>query len=94
MVRMRRISALSNTHGVGRLNVLNAFAGAYAEYSPTVHIVGTPKRGVGSAGRVVHHGLGELRKAGLIREVTRGVTIAQEDEEKGNAVEQGMMSHL
>ena len=77
--RIKGISALSTTYGVGELNALNAIAGAYAEYSPIVHIVGTPKRGAESEGRVVHHGLGELRKAGLFREMARGVTIAQED---------------
>ena len=77
--RIKGISALSTTYGVGELNAINAVAGAYAEHSPIVHIVGFPKRGAETEGRVVHHGLGELRKAGVFREMARAVTIAQED---------------
>ncbi|CAK3989602.1 pyruvate decarboxylase [Lecanosticta acicola] len=40
--RVKGIAALVTTFGVGELSALNAIAGAYAEYVPIIHIVGTP----------------------------------------------------
>ncbi|KAI9660317.1 MAG: hypothetical protein M1821_009667 [Bathelium mastoideum] len=86
--RIRGLSALSTTYGVGELSAINAIAGAYAEHSPVVHIVGFPRRGAESEGRVVHHGLGELSKAGVFKEMAEAVTVLQADLGKGEAVEE------
>ena len=85
--RIKGLSALSTTYGVGELSAMNAIAGAYAEHSPVVHLVGFPKRGAESEGRLVHHGLGERSKAGAFKEMALAVTVAQEDLGKPEDVE-------
>lgn len=44
--------------GVGELSAINAVAGAFAERSPVVHIVGTPSTTVQHSGLSFHHSLG------------------------------------
>jgi len=55
--RIKGIGALITTFGVGELSAINAIAGAYAERSPLVHIVGTPARGLQQQGARLHHSL-------------------------------------
>ena len=55
---MKGISAVVTTFGVGELSVLNAIAGAYAEYVLIVHIVGTPSTLSQRDGMLLHHTLG------------------------------------
>jgi pyruvate decarboxylase len=45
--------------GVGELSAINAIAGAYAERSPVVLIVGTPSTPSQSSGLCLHHSLGD-----------------------------------
>ena len=56
--RIKGISALVTTFGVGELSALNAIAGSYAEYVPVVHIVGTPSTLSQANGMLLHHTLG------------------------------------
>ncbi|MBL7315089.1 indolepyruvate decarboxylase, partial [Escherichia coli] len=42
--RLRGMSAVVTTFGVGELSVTNAIAGSYAEHVPVVHIVGGPTK--------------------------------------------------
>ncbi|KAJ5095446.1 Thiamine pyrophosphate enzyme [Penicillium alfredii] len=53
--RINGLAAVITTFGVGELSALNGIAGAYAEKTPVVHIVGTPPRAVQSARTFVHH---------------------------------------
>ena len=46
------------TFGVGELSLINAIAGAYSEYVPIVHIVGTPSTVSQRDGLLLHHTLG------------------------------------
>lgn len=46
------------TFGVGELSALNAVAGAFSEYVPIVHIVGTPSTVSQANGMLLHHTLG------------------------------------
>jgi len=46
------------TFGVGELSTLNAIAGAYSEYVPIIHIVGTPSTLSQRDGMLLHHTLG------------------------------------
>lgn len=46
------------TFGVGELSLLNAIAGAYSEYVPIIHIVGTPSTTSQRDGMLLHHTLG------------------------------------
>ncbi|KIX06890.1 uncharacterized protein Z518_04866 [Rhinocladiella mackenziei CBS 650.93] len=56
--RIKGISAVITTFGVGELSLPNAIAGSYAEYVPVVHIVGTPSTISQANGMLLHHTLG------------------------------------
>ncbi|GAM87849.1 hypothetical protein ANO11243_058770 [Dothideomycetidae sp. 11243] len=56
--RIKGISALITTFGVGELSALNAIAGAYSECVPVIHIVGTPSTVSQKDGMLLHHTLG------------------------------------
>lgn len=56
--RVKGISALVTTFGVGELSALNAIAGAYSEFVPIVHIVGQPHTRSQKDGMLLHHTLG------------------------------------
>ncbi|MNK26817.1 Indole-3-pyruvate decarboxylase [compost metagenome] len=55
--RIKGISALITTFGVGEMSACNAIAGAYSENVPVVHIVGSPKSMVQQAHKLMHHTL-------------------------------------
>lgn len=56
--RIKGISALATTFGVGELSALNAIAGAYAEHIPIFHLVGMPPSEVQKNRKIAHHTLG------------------------------------
>ncbi|KAF2195956.1 pyruvate decarboxylase [Delitschia confertaspora ATCC 74209] len=56
--RVKGISALVTTFGVGELSAANAIAGAYSEYVPIVHVVGYPTTAAQRDGALLHHTLG------------------------------------
>lgn len=56
--RIKGISALVTTFGVGELSAVNAIAGSYSEFVPVVHIVGTPSTISQRDGMLLHHTLG------------------------------------
>ncbi|KAI1848357.1 hypothetical protein JX265_008863 [Neoarthrinium moseri] len=56
--RIKGISALITTFGVGELSALNGIAGAYSEMVPVVHIVGCPSTVSQRNGMLLHHTLG------------------------------------
>lgn len=56
--RVKGISAVVTTFGVGELSLINAIAGAYSEFVPIVHIVGTPSTISQRDGILLHHTLG------------------------------------
>lgn len=74
--RIKGLSAVITTFGVGELSAINAISGAYAEMSPVVHIVGTPSTAIQDAGTCLHHSLGngDLR---VYSRMYKHVTIAQ-----------------
>jgi alpha-keto-acid decarboxylase len=74
--RLRGMSALVTTFGVGELSAANAVAGSYAEHVPVVHIVGAPSKDAQGARRVVHHSLGDGDFEHFFR-VAREITCAQ-----------------
>ena len=76
--RIRGLSALFTTFGVGEMSAFNAVAGSYAEYAPVVHIVGTPNRKIQHAKALVHHSLGDGRM-GVFMDMFKNVTVAQAD---------------
>lgn len=74
--RLRGMSALVTTFGVGELSAANAIAGSYAEHVPVVHIVGAPSKDAQGARRVVHHSLGDGDFEHFLR-IAREITCAQ-----------------
>ncbi|GAB1317275.1 hypothetical protein MFIFM68171_07485 [Madurella fahalii] len=56
--RVKGISALVTTFGVGELSAMNGVAGAFSEHVPVVHIVGCPSTISQRNGMLLHHTLG------------------------------------
>lgn len=56
--RVKGVSAIVTTFGVGELSAVNALAGAFSEYVPIVHIVGYPTTAAQRDGLLLHHTLG------------------------------------
>ncbi|KAJ5155592.1 Pyruvate decarboxylase [Penicillium capsulatum] len=75
--RINGLSALITTFGVGELSASNGIAGAYAERSAVVHIVGTPPRPLQSSRALMHHTFndGEYRRfAAMATHITAAQT--------------------
>lgn len=56
--RIKRMSALITTFGVGELSCLNAIAGAFSEHVGLLHIVGVPSTESQAEKLLLHHTLG------------------------------------
>jgi pyruvate decarboxylase len=74
--RIRGLSAVFTTYGVGELSAINAIAGSYAEHVPVAHIVGTPARHLQASRAMCHHTLGDGRHR-VFAEMSEKVTVAQ-----------------
>ncbi|WP_144209382.1 alpha-keto acid decarboxylase family protein [Mycobacterium tilburgii] len=74
--RLRGMSAVVTTFGVGELSVTNAIAGSYAEHVPVVHIVGGPSTDAQGTRRALHHSLGDGDFEHFFR-ISREITCAQ-----------------
>uniref|UniRef100_UPI00406C6862 alpha-keto acid decarboxylase family protein n=1 Tax=Peribacillus sp. FSL E2-0159 TaxID=2975289 RepID=UPI00406C6862 len=55
--RVKGMSALITTFGVGEMSACNAIAGAYSENVPLIHIVGSPKSMMQQEKELAHHTL-------------------------------------
>jgi TPP-dependent 2-oxoacid decarboxylase len=71
--RLRGLSAVAVTYGVGALNVVNSIAGAYAESSPVVIISGAPGVEEQRDDPLLHHRFGPFR---FQREIFERITCA------------------
>jgi pyruvate decarboxylase len=76
--RVKGLSAVFTTFGVGEMSAWNALAGAFSEYSPVVHIAGTPNRRIQRSKAIVHHSLGDGNMR-VFMETFRPITVALED---------------
>ncbi|MCV7031743.1 alpha-keto acid decarboxylase family protein [Mycobacterium sherrisii] len=74
--RLRGMSAVVTTFGVGELSATNAIAGSYAEHVPVVHIVGGPSKDAQGTRRALHHSLGDGDFEHFVR-ISREITCAQ-----------------
>jgi alpha-keto-acid decarboxylase len=74
--RLRGLSAVVTTFGVGELSAANAIAGSYAERVPVVHIVGGPSKDAQGTRRALHHSLGDGDFEHFLR-ISREITCAQ-----------------
>jgi len=57
--RIKGVSILSTTYGVGELSALNGVMGARAQRLPVFHIVGAPSTRIQKQGLITHHTLGD-----------------------------------
>jgi alpha-keto-acid decarboxylase len=74
--RLRGMSAVVTTFGVGELSAANAIAGSFAEHVPVVHIVGGPSKDAQGTRRPLHHSLGDGDFEHFFR-ISREITCAQ-----------------
>ncbi len=74
--RLRGLSAVVTTFGVGELSAANAIAGSYAERVPVVHIVGGPSKDAQGTRRALHHSLGDGDFEHFLR-ISREITCAR-----------------
>ena len=74
--RIKGISALVTTFGVGELSAIKAIAGAYAERAAVVHIVGTPPRSTQDGRVKVHHTFADGNFT-RFAQMAKHVTVAQ-----------------
>jgi indolepyruvate decarboxylase len=74
--RLRGMSAVVTTFGVGELSAANAIAGSFAEQVPVVHIVGGPSKDAQATRRALHHSLGDGDFEHFFR-ISREITCAQ-----------------
>ncbi|KAJ9607647.1 hypothetical protein H2200_007725 [Cladophialophora chaetospira] len=74
--RIKGLSALFTAFGVGELSAANAIGGAYAEYAPVVHVVGTPPRSAQKEQLCIHHSLGDGNFR-VFSEIASRLTVAQ-----------------
>ena len=56
--RIKGMSAICTTYGVGELSAINGIAGAYAEHLPIFHLVGAPRTAVQTSRAAMHHTFG------------------------------------
>ncbi|GMM57634.1 hypothetical protein DAKH74_042500 [Maudiozyma humilis] len=57
--RIKGMSCVITTFGVGELSALNGIAGAYSEHVGVLHVVGTPSTVSVAKGLLLHHTLGD-----------------------------------
>ena len=72
--RIKGIGAIITTFGVGELSAINGLAGAYSEYVPIVHIVGTPSTLSQRDGMLLHHTLGN-GNFNVFADMSAGVSV-------------------
>src|SRR3990170_7730436 len=74
--RIHGMSALVTTFGVGELSAINGVAGAYAEFVPVVHIVGSPSFAKQTNRSLLHHTLanGDFK---IFADAYRNITAMQ-----------------
>jgi alpha-keto-acid decarboxylase len=95
--RQRGLGALVTTFGVGELSAINAMAGAYAESSPVVHIVGTPALGARGTGLALHHNLpgnGYGQFARMAAEVTAAMADLRPGAAPGDEIDRVLRTAL
>lgn len=74
--RIKGVGALITAFGVGELSAINAIGGAYSEYAPVVHVVGTPPTSAQEKGVILHHSLGDGNFR-VFAEMAAKLTVAQ-----------------
>lgn len=91
--RIKGVSALVTTFGVGELSASNAIAGAYAEHVPIVNIVGAPPKNAQATGKVMHHTLGNGDYGAFKRmsdQITCFVTDLGHTDDNARAIDQAI----
>jgi hypothetical protein len=79
--RIRGISVIATTLGVGELSAINAIAGSSAELVPVIHIVGYPSTTAMDKGALLHHTLADGdfgRFAKMSEQISSAVVILKD----------------
>jgi pyruvate decarboxylase len=79
--RIRGISVIATTLGVGELSAINAIAGSSAELVPVIHIVGYPSTTAMDKGDLLHHTLADGdfgRFAKMSEQISSAVVILKD----------------
>jgi pyruvate decarboxylase len=74
--RIKGISALVTTFGVGELSALAGVAGSFSEHVPVVHIVGIPHTASQKNGLLLHHTLGN-GDFKVFEKMSENISVAQ-----------------
>jgi len=74
--RIKGISAVLTTYGVGELSAINGIAGSFAEFVPVVKIVGAPATTTQNNNALVHHNFSE-GDFGVFSTMFKSVTVFQ-----------------
>ncbi|KAK7529781.1 pyruvate decarboxylase-like protein [Phyllosticta citribraziliensis] len=88
--RIKGISAVVTTFGVGELSAVNAIAGAYSEFVPIVHIVGYPSTVAQKNNLLLHHTLGNGNFnafANMNREVSCAMAMLNDPHEAATLID-------
>ncbi|KAF2026732.1 pyruvate decarboxylase [Setomelanomma holmii] len=88
--RVKGVSAIVTTFGVGELSTVNAIAGAYSEYVPIVHIVGYPSTLSQKNGALLHHTLGNgdfTVFSRMSREISCAVSMLNDQHEAATLID-------
>jgi pyruvate decarboxylase len=91
--RIKGMSAIVTTFGVGELSCVNALAGAYSEHVPVVHIVGMPSTASQRDGMLLHHTLGNGNFnvfADMSREISCAVAKLNNADEAANLIDHAL----
>lgn len=95
--RVRGISVLMTTLGVGELSAINALAGSNAELVPVVHIVGYPSTAAQKNQLPIHHTLGDgdfERFARMSAEISSAVTLLKDSSNAARLIDETILECL
>lgn len=88
--RIKGMSAIITTFGVGELSAINGIAGSFAEHLPVVNIVGWPATNAQKEGMLMHHtlGTGDFHVfLEMFKKVSAAVTVLDNPEDAGQAID-------
>ena len=92
--RIRGISAIMTTLGVGELSAINALAGSCAELVPVIHIVGYPSTAVQKKRLPMHHTLGDgefERFAKMSAQISSAVVILKDKSNAARLIDEAII---
>ncbi|KAI8087151.1 pyruvate decarboxylase isozyme [Thamnidium elegans] len=96
--RVRGISALVTSFGLGELSSMNGLAGSYSEMVPVIHIVGTPRTIVSDSSVTQSHAVGNgdydifYKMSSMISAASTNVTLVDAIEEIDRVIQTAVIN--